>query len=130
MKSQTKSSSSQIKNLINSSLKSNSIRRSVGINPFEEKNSENIEIPVKPPKKTTIISEDVFTEEPNAKNVVFEKKDTFEDDCPTDRNDKDNLVNEIWERSETDDYLNNFVPVRRVTCDVPKKKIDEGLFDS
>ena len=130
MKSQTKSSSSQIRNLINSSLKSNSIRRSVGIGQFDEKSSENLDILVKPSKKTVTLSDEVFVEENNSKKelMVLEKKDTFEEEYPTDRNDKDNFVNEILERTDADDYLNNFFPMRRVTCDVPKKKTDEGLI--
>ena len=100
---------------------------------------EQIETPpLIPTKKKTVVGfEDAtYNEEINViafgrSETIAEKKNSEEEIFQniTDRNEKDNNI-DLFDKPElkkqdSEDYLTNLLPVRRVTCDLPKKKRDE-----
>lgn len=151
MKNQTKSSTNQIKNLINSSLKSTSLRRS--FNHFDDRGSEQFESSKLletskqlesskieqamyfSKKKTTFVIE----EEEERKILELEKKNTINEEegaqNSSERIDKEVYINtfdSLEKRNsnhfeeEEDDFISQ-VP-RRITYDGYKRKKEEGLF--
>lgn len=63
--------------------------------------------------------------------IKFEKKNSSEEEVflnSTDRIEKDAAdFIEKPDVKDLDDFLNDYAPARRVTCDVPKKKDSEGF---
>lgn len=135
LKNQTKNSSQQLKNLINSSIKSTSFRKSVGIDNFEDQYfdpNENL-------KKAIFAIEEEEIEKPDPKlekrNTINEKKEEITTPNTQDLIEKEMINNfdffDKFEKRESkvveEDYLDShYSPTRRITCDFPKKN-QKGL---